>query len=387
MDAVANPYAPGAGERPPELTGRFGELEAWIVTLQRTEQRKSHQPLVLHGLRGVGKTVLLNELRAEAERRGWIVASIEAGAGRALRDQLSRDLQKRVGTLARRQQGRPRLLELLRTAVSLKVSTDPTGSVVYGIDLRAVDAVPADSGDLEVDLEVLADALVAATEDGFPGAAIFIDEAQDLTAEERIALAAFAHRIAQERLPVAIAVAGLPSLPRLLSEARSYSERFMYREIGSLGDDDARDALVGPARELDVEWDDDAVASTIERTRGYPFQLQLFGQEIWNAAEDRLDVIAADIGAETAREEMDGLYRSRWQRATPAERDYLVAMAVDGEQGSRSGAVAERLGKDIASLGPARANLIAKGLVYAPEHGAVHFTVPGMADYIATRVD
>lgn len=387
MDPVLNPYAPGAGERPAALVGRDRQLTSWDVTLERAERDKPRQPFVLHGLRGVGKTVLLNDLRAATEARGWLVAQIEAGNGRALREMLSNDIQRRLAQHVRRQSPKPSLLRVLKTALSFKITVDPSGSTIYGLDVSGIPIAAADSGDLELDLEILAEAFVEASRENQRGAAIFIDEAQDLDPSELRALCAIAHKAAQERVPFLLALAGLPSLPRLLAEARSYAERlFAFHPIGSLDFADARSALVKPASDEGVSWSEEAVARTIEYTDGYPYFLQVYGRESWNLATGS-EITASDVSdaASFARQTLDGFYRSRFARATKAEREYLIAMSADGDAGSRSGEVAARLGRPIASLGPARANLISKGLVYAPEHGEIHFTVPGMAAFVAAE--
>lgn len=383
-----NPYAPGAGERPAALVGRGQQLAAWDVTLERAERDKPRQPFALHGLRGVGKTVLLNELRAATEARGWLVAQIEAGNGRALREMLSDDIQRRLARRARKQTAKQSLLRALKTALSFKITVDPAGNTVYGLDVSGVPIDAADSGNLELDLEVLAEAFVAAAREDRRGAAIFIDEAQDLDPAELQALCAIAHKAAQERVPFLLALAGLPSLPRLLAEARSYAERlFAFHPIGKLDAVDAKAALVKPADDEGVSWSDEAVARAIEYTDGYPYFLQVYGGESWNLS-DGPEITASDVShaAHFARRTLDGFYRSRYARATNAEREYLIAMSADGDAGSRSGEVAARLGRSVSSLGPARANLISKGLVYAPEHGDIHFTVPGMAAFIAAEV-
>lgn len=387
MDPILNPYAPGAGERPAALVGRDRQLAAWDVTLERAERDKPRQPFVLHGLRGVGKTVLLNELRSATEARGWLVAQVEAGNGRALRDMLSDDIQRRLARHARRESTSQQLLRALKTARSFKITVDPTGNIVYGLDVSGIPIDTADSGDLELDLAILAEAFVEAAREQRRGAAIFIDEAQDLEPEELQALCAIAHRAAQERVPFLLALAGLPSLPRLLAEARSYAERlFAFHPIGRLDPRDARAALAKPADAEGVTWTEDALARTIEYTDGYPYFLQIYGGEAWNLATGPdIAVDDVDAAAPFARRTLDGFYRSRYARATNAEREYLIAMSADGDGGSRSGEVAARLGRSLGSLGPARANLISKGLVYAPEHGEIHFTVPGMAAFIATE--
>jgi hypothetical protein len=231
---------------------------------------------------------------------------------------------------------------------------------------------------------ILRDLSAAATEERV-GLAILIDEAQDLTAEELTAVCAAAHHAGQMGWPLLFALTGLPSLPRVLAEAKSYSERlFLFEKIEHLEEPLAWEALTKPAEDEGVLWDDDAVRFLVKETLGYPYFLQQFGQDTWNEAPGpTITLTDAKVGAARGRSALDvGFFRARWDRATRAEQAYLRAMAVDGDDGSPSGEVAIRLGRKASSLGPARASLIAKGLIYAPEHGVVAFTVPGMADFI-----
>ncbi|MGQ7296789.1 ATP-binding protein [Quadrisphaera sp. KR29] len=392
MDPVANPYAPGAGRTPAALVGRDRQREAWRVGLDRVERGRTAQPVVLYGLRGVGKTVLLSSFRTAAAQRGWVVAQVEAGRGSAgspagLRGAVGEALHAPLVDLARPSAGR-RLLAALRTALSFKASYDTAGTWNFGVDLDTAGGGGADTGVLEADLaKLVRDVSAGAAEEG-RGMALLVDEAQDATAEELAALCAVTHAAGQQDWPVLVALAGLPSLPRVLSEAKSYAERlFVYERIEQLTPDAAVEALVAPAVAEGVHWTDGAVELVVAATGGYPYFLQQFGQECWNEAEGPTIAHAdARVGAARGRAALDdGFFRSRWDRATTAEQAYLRAMAVDGDAGSPSGEVAARLGRKVASLGPARASLIAKGLVYAPEHGVVAFTVPGMADFIGRQ--
>jgi hypothetical protein len=390
VDPVRNPYSPGAGRRPAALVGRDHQLGLWSVAIQRAARGRTAQPLVLFGLRGVGKTVLLTEFAREAGGSGWMVAMLEAGAGKTLREGLGEALHAPLADLARPGAGK-RLLKALKTALSFKVSYDPTGTWNFGVDLTGTLGGGADSGRLETDLgKLLADLSGAAEEEGI-GVAILIDEAQDLTHDEMVAVCAVAHRAGQEGWPLLVAVAGLPDLPRRLADAKSYAERlFSYERIEQLPPELARDALERPAAEEGVEWERRAKDLIVEESGGYPYFLQQFGQDTWNYAHGttRITLHDAEVGAARGRGHLDnGFFRSRWDRATAAEQAYLRAMARDGDDGSLSGEVAERLSKKITSLGPVRANLIAKGLIYAPEHGRVQFTVPGMADFVQRQAE
>jgi len=389
MDAVRNPYAPGAGRPPAALVGRDRQREAWRVALERVAAGRTAQPVVLYGLRGVGKTVLLSRFARLADDRGWIVAQVEAGAGKSLREGLGEALHAPLVDLARPSAGR-RLLKGLKTALSFKASYDSVGSWNFGLDLSDTSGGGADTGSLEGDLSKLMKDLSAAAEEEGIGLAILIDEAQDLTPEELTAVCSAAHAAGQRGWSCLVALAGLPSLPRVLAEARSYAERlFVYEKVEHLAEDLARTALIEPAASEGVVWDEVAVRLIVQETSGYPYFLQQFGQDTWNEASGLAITIAdARVGAARGRAALDdGFFRARWDRATRAEQRYLRAMAADGDVGSASGEVAARLGRGANSFGPARASLISKGLIYAPEHGVVAFTVPGMAGFIRRQVE
>ena len=388
MDAVRNPYSPGAGRKPSALVGRDDALRAWSTALQRAERGRTDQPFVLYGLRGVGKTVLLSEFRRNASKRGWIVAQIEAGSGKTLRELLGEALYAPLSDLARPAAGK-RLLKAIRTALSFKASYDTTGTWSFGLDLSGTDGGGADTGILDTDLrKLLRDLSDAAEEEGI-GLAIFIDEAQDLDVAELTTLCTIAHAAAQDEWPLLFAFAGLPSLPRIMAEAKSYAERFQYSKIQQIDETVVAEALTIPAAQEDAQWDDDAVALVVAGSGRYPYFLQQYGQETWNvAAGPVITKHDAELGILQGNNQLDnGFFRARWDRATPAEQQYLRAMAVDGDAGSSSGEIATRLSKKPKSLGPTRAALISKGLVFAPEHGIVAFTVPGMAAFIARQID
>lgn len=340
--------------------------------------------MVLYGLRGVGKTVLLSVFATQAREREWIVGQVEAAAGKSLRAALSDSLYGPLADLARPTAGR-RVLQALKTAVSFRASVDASGTWNLGLDLADAPGGGADTGSLETDLVKLIRDLAAAAGEQGVGLAILIDEAQDLTNDELTAVCATTHLAAQNGWPCLFALAGLPSLPRVLAEAKSYAERlFTFERIEHLDDDLARDALVEPATAEDVAWDDDALTVILNEAQGYPYFLQQFGQETWNEAlESPISLADSRVGAARGRAALDdGFFRVRWDRATRSEQQYLRALAVDGDQGGSSSEVARRLKRPPTSLGPARASLIAKGLIYAPEHGVVAFTVPGMAAFI-----
>lgn len=388
MDPVRNPYSPGAGRKPSALVGRDDSLSAWATALRRAEIGRTDQPFVLYGLRGVGKTVLLSQFRRDAEERGWIVAQIEAGTGKALRELLGEALYAPLADIARPGVG-ARLAKALRTALSFKASYDTNGTWTFGVDLAGSGGGGADTGILDTDLKKLLRDLADAAEENNVGIAILIDEAQDLTAEELTTLCTIAHAAAQDQWPALFAFAGLPSLPRMMTEAKSYAERFQYSRVQQLDESVVAEALTIPAAQEGAEWDADAAAFVVEQSGRYPYFLQQYGQETWNVASGPLiSRRDAEVGVLQGNNQLDnGFFRARWDRATPSEQQYLRAMAVDGDAGGSSSEIAGRMRKKPQSLGPTRAALIAKGLIYAPEHGVVAFTVPGMASFIARQID
>lgn len=384
MDQVTNPYSPGAGRPPAALVGRLAELEAWRVSLRRAEAGRGSRPQALYGLRGVGKTVVLNRMFRMAEESGWVVAKIEAGTGKSLRESVGEALYGPLSDLARPSLGH-RMIRALRTALSFKASYDPTGTWNFGVDLSSAGGGGADSGVLETDLGKLAKDLALAAGEAGVGLALLVDEAQDLEPQELVALCSVTHQASQEGWPFLLALAGLPGLPRDLAEAKSYSERlFEYHQVQALSPAQASAAIREPATQEGVRWEDDAVDFVLDSAEGYPYFLQQFGEGAWNCAEgDTIALVDAKVGTARGTAALDaGFFRSRWDRATPAEQDYLRAMAGDGDAGSSSGVVAKRLGKSARGLGPIRAKLIDKGLVYAPQHGRIAFTVPRMAEFI-----
>ncbi len=389
MDPVRNPYAPGAGRAPAALVGRQEQLAAWDVALRRIQAGRDAQSLVLYGLRGVGKTVLLSRFASTARERDWLVAQVEAKSGATIRDAIGEAFHDNLVDLARPGVGH-RVLKALKTALSFKASYDSTGKWSFGLDLDNAAGGGADTGGFESDLGKLLRDLSAAAEEKGVGVALLVDEAQDLARDELIALCSIVHAANQRGDRLVLALAGLPSLPRRLAEAKSYAERlFDFHPVGALDAAAAAAALAEPARAERVAWGETPWSYLVDAAGGYPYFLQQYGQEAWNAAEST-PITLADARLGVARGQLDldnGFFRARWDRATPSEREYLRAMAVDGDGGSSSGEVAVRLGKKVTSLGPARAGLIGKGLIYSPDHGVVAYTVPGMAAFVRRQPD
>ncbi|MBU2698170.1 ATP-binding protein [Pimelobacter sp. 30-1] len=401
MDPIRNPYAPGAGQRPPELAGRDEQLTAFDVVLERVARGRPERSLVLTGLRGVGKTVLLNALRSAAVRKGWGTGKLEARPDQSLRRPLSSALHQAV-----RELGHPEpaeadyVLGVIRSFAQREAGTDAKLRDKWSPGINApVVRGRADSGDVEIDLvELLTDVGGLAADVG-KGVAVFIDEMQDLGADDVSALCAACHELSQNGLPVIVVGAGLPHLPAVLSASKSYSERlFSYQRIDRLSREAADRALVAPAAEEDAEFTADALAAMYDATRGYPYFIQAYGRSVWDLAP-RTPITGDDVavaGPEAETELAVGFFGSRYERATPAERDYLRAMAdaavaasddgVEDPVGSVATAdVAAVLGKKPQSLSPARDSLLKKGLIYSGERGRIAFTVPHFGRYLRTQ--
>ena len=391
MDPVRNPYAPGAGQRPPELAGRDAELATFDVLLERIARGRPERSVVLTGLRGVGKTVLLNALRSAAVRRGWGTGKLEARPDQDLRRPLAGALHLAVRELAGSQPDEAQhVLGVIKSFAQHAVGAKGR-QWQPGIDVAAV-AGRADSGDIETDLvELLTDVAGLAGDSGH-GIAIFLDEMQDLGPDDVAALCAACHEISQQGRPLVVVGAGLPHLPTVLSAAKSYSERlFRYARIDRL-DRAAHDlALQVPARDEGAEFSDDALAAMYAATGGYPYFVQAYGKVAWDIAP-RSPITAADIAVAAPEAEVElavGFFGSRYERATPAEREYLRAMAEVGgaDDVVLTAEVAKAVGRPPQSLSPARDGLLKKGLVYSGQRGRIAFTVPHFGRYLSRLPD
>jgi len=405
VDPVRNPYAPGAGQRPPELAGRDRELEMFEVVLERVARGRPERSMMLTGLRGVGKTVLLNTLRSQAIARLWGSGKIEARPDQSLRRPVSAALHMAVRELAPHHRAPDRIDEFLGVLKAFALrSTAGTKTVrdrwQPGIDVPAARG-RADSGDIEIDLvELFTDAASIATDVG-TGIALFIDEMQDLGAADVSALCAACHELSQTGAPLIVVGAGLPHVPAVLSASKSYSERlFRYQRIDRLDRLSADLALTAPAGREGVEYSVKALDALFEASGGYPYFVQAYGKATWDHAP-RSPITDADVrvgGPEAEAELAVGFFGSRYERATPAEREYLRAMAALDDRaeetatarGGWAGAVstadiAKALGRKPASLSPARDALIKKGLIYSGERGTVAFTVPHFGRYLRSQ--
>ncbi|WP_280268377.1 AAA family ATPase [Nocardia wallacei] len=390
MDPVRNPYAPGAGQRPPELAGRAKQLDAFDIVLERVSRGRPERSVMLTGLRGVGKTVLLNQLRSTARSRGWGTGKMEARPDQELRRPLASALHMAVRQIAvahRNPEMVDDFLGILK-AFALRATADKGMRDRWqpGIDVPAVTG-RADSGDIEIDLvELLMEAGQLAHDIGV-GIAIFIDEMQDLGPADISAICGACHELSQEATPLIVVGAGLPHLPAVLSAQKSYSERlFGYHRIDRLDRESADLALIAPAEREQVKFTEAALDVLYRKADGYPYFVQAYGKATWDAAaQSPIGAEDVELAAPAAEEELAvGFFGSRYERATPAEREYMRAMAdLSGDDGPVATAtVAKELGRKPASLSPARDGLIKKGLIYSAERGTIGFTVPHFGRYL-----
>ncbi|MQA60944.1 MAG: AAA family ATPase [Actinophytocola sp.] len=397
MDPVRNPFAPGAGQRPPELAGRVKELKAFAVVLERVARGRPERSLVLTGLRGVGKTVLLGELRSMAMRRGWGTGKIEARPDAGLRRPLSAALHRAIRDLAVRHRAPDRVEEVLGVLKAFALRANRSDAKLRdrwqpGIDVPAAHG-RADSGDIEIDLvELFTDVAELAADVG-TGVALLIDEMQDLQPDDVSALCAACHELSQSRAPLVVVGAGLPHVPAVLSASKSYSERlFRYARIDRLERDDADLAVLVPVEREDAGIKPEALDALFDVSGGYPYFIQAYGKAAWDAApSDPITVEDVRVSAPEAEAELAvGFFGSRYERATPAEREYLLAMAElthGRDEAAGSSDVAVYLGRKPSSLSPARDSLMKKGLIYSAERGRVAFTVPHFGQYLLGRGD
>lgn len=379
MDPVSNPYAPGAGTPPPELAGRDDLREQVRIAIERVLRGLPTKSVLMVGLRGVGKTVLLDRMRDDAEAKGVQTLRIEAPEGRSLPALLAPQLRQALLRLSRQQNAKEFAQRGLRAlagfAKSLKVKYE---DIEVGFDFDPEPGL-ADNGDLEHDLQALLETVGTAAQKAGTALIMFIDELQYVKEDELAALITALHRCAQRRLPITLIGAGLPQLPGKMGSAKSYAERlFEFPQIGPLNDVAAQLAIVKPAKNQGVDFTDVAVQRIIKETEGYPYFLQEWGKHAWDSAAASpialKDVKAASAAAIAALD--DSFFRVRFDRLTPSEKDYLRAMAELGPGPHRSGDIAERLARKVTALGPVRSQLIAKGMIWSPNHGDTAFTVP-----------
>ena len=379
MDPIQNPYSPGAGMPPPELAGRDELLERVRIALERARRGRPTKSVLLVGLRGVGKTVLLLKMSNYARSRGILVSQVEAPESRSLPAMLAPAIRTAMIGLTRKSQARDLAKRALRGlagfAGALKVKYH---DIEVGLDLEPEPGL-ADNGDLELDLQELLEAVGQACVSADTGFALFVDELQYVDEAELAALIAALHRTAQRQLPVTLVGAGLPQLLGRTGRAKSYAERlFDFPEVGPLPHTAAGIAITRPAAQLGVRFQTEAVDMIVRESEGYPYFLQEWGKHVWDAAErspvTESDVRSASASALAALDE--SFFMVRFDRLTPSERRYLRAMAELGAGPHRSGDIAGELGRPVTSLGPVRAKLVSKGMAWSPGHGDTAFTVP-----------
>lgn len=379
MDAIKNPFSPGAGSPPPELVGRAGILDQARILLGRIQAKRPEKSILLTGLRGVGKTVLLNEIDRLALKTGYRTIVVEAHEGKSLAALLVPPLRRLLFELDRvagaGDKAKRGLAVLKGFMNGVKVSL---GELEIGLDIDPEKGT-ADSGDLESDLPNLFVTVAEAAEERQTPVALLIDELQYFNEKELSALIMAMHRMQQRQLPMILLGAGLPILPRLAGESKSYAERlFNFPDIGALNEADASKALQDPTQAVGVVFEADALREIFRLTQGYPYFIQEWGYQSWNrAATSPITLEVVQGATPVVIERLDqGFFRVRFDRLTPSEKRFLRAMAGLDPKARHSGDIAGALGVKINSIGPARASLIKKGMLYSPAHGEMAFTVP-----------
>jgi AAA ATPase domain len=379
MDPARNPFAPGAGTTPPELAGRDELLQAVALAIMRIRLGRSAKSVLMIGLRGVGKTVLLNRMRDDAEAAGSQTVLIEAPEGRSLPALLAPQLRQALLRLSRNAQARDLAMRALRALAGfVKALRVKYQDIEVGLDMDPEPGL-ADNGDLEHDLQALLEAAGVAAREADTALVLLVDELQYVREEELAALITALHRVAQRRLPVVLIGAGLPQLRGRLGRAKSYAERlFDFIELGPLPSDAAELAIAKPIRDEGADITPDALASILAETEGYPYFLQEWGKHSWDAADGSPIILQdAEAATVTAIAALDaGFFGVRFDRLTPTEKRYLRAMAELGPGPHRSGDIARVLRRKVTGLAPVRSQLINKGMVWSPSHGDTAFTVP-----------
>lgn len=386
MDPLRNPFAPGAGAPPPELAGRESIIENATIALHRVKRGRPEKSQMLLGLRGVGKTVLLNRISEIADDLGYHVVMLEAPEGQRLAEFLAPALKGVLLKLSRIDKAKhvtSRAIGALRGfAAAFRVS-------IGEVSIELTEPPSADSGNLEVDLPELLLAVGQAAKAAGSCVALLVDEVQHLSEEDLRALIAALHRTSQRGLPLIMFGAGLPQVAALAGEAKSYAERlFDYPEVGALTNEAARRAVREPVLGEGADIEDEALDRIVAVTHGYPYFLQEWGKHSWNIA-DRSPISVADVDAASASatDALDkSFFRVRFDRLTPREQDYLRSMAELGPGPHRSGAIAEALRSSVENVGPLRSALIRKGMIWSPAHGDTAFTVPMFDEFMRRAI-
>lgn len=392
MKAVTNPYTPNAGAEPQAVVGRDDQLESFDLLLARVEAGRTEQSMIITGLRGVGKTVLLGQFRTKALARDWVVVELEVSKNDEA--DFRRDISSRLRTalfqLSPKAKWTDRFQHAAAVLKSFTVSVDSAGTWSAGLDVEAAEGF-ADHADLALDLTDVLLAVGEAASERDRGVVLLFDEVQFLNKEQLEAVIEALHKMVQRKLPITMVGAGLPQIAELAGDAKSYAERlFKFPAIGMLASGDAREALARPAMDEGIEYHEAALTTAVELTGGYPYFLQELGYAVWTVAEGPTihedDVRAAVPGYETKLDE--SFFRVRLDRATELQRAYLRAMAQLGSEPQKASVVAEAMGPERSSenLAPTRAELINMGLLYTPEHGYAAFTVPHFDRFILRAI-
>lgn len=389
MDPIKNPFSPGAGAPPPELVGRDPLLEQARILLGRVKQKRPEKSLLLTGLRGVGKTVLLNEIERMAKTAGYQTILLEAHEEKPLGELIYpalRSLLYELDRVAGAGDKVKRGLAVLRSFIgSIKLTVN---DMALGLDIEPAKGT-ADSGDMEIDLPNLFVAIAEAAEERQTAVAILVDEIQYLSQKELGALIMAMHKMQQKQLPLALLAAGLPVLPGMAGESKSYAERlFNFSDIGALSAEDAAKALRDPARDVGVEFQDDALKEVFRLTHGYPYFIQEWGYQSWNiaAASPITLQTVQDATPEVIRRLDKNFFRVRFDRLAPGEKNFLRAMAYLGPGSHRTGDITTALGTTAKGIGPVRSKLIKKGMIYSPAHGDMAFTVPLFDEFMIRAI-
>jgi hypothetical protein len=377
MDPKTNPYAPGTGTRPPELAGRDDIIKECDVALARVLMGRPARGILLTGLRGVGKTVLLNVIRDQAAGMKYQVDLLEAPEGSPLAPQIIPSLRQILLRLSHKAKAGDIVQRALRVLKSFQISAN-VGGADFGLKVDP-EIGTADSGVVDRDLSELLVSVGEAARAESTGVAILIDEVQYLNSSDLSSLIVAVHRVTQRQLPIIVIGAGLPSIPGLSGDAKSYAERlFRYPPIGALNTRDARAALVEPAEKLGVSFKDAALDEIVRVTEGYPYFIQEWGSVVWDLSKGPT-ITSDDVKkgeAEATKRLDESFFRVRLNRVTDAEQRYMRAMSELGSGNYKSGDVAKILGKNTNSFGPVRDGLIRKEMIYSSKHGTLDFTVP-----------
>ncbi len=389
MDPIRNPFSPGAGSPPPELAGREPVFQQARVLFGRVLARRPEKSMLMTGLRGVGKTVLLNELERMAQEKGFRTVHVESHEDKRLALLLAPQLRRVLYELDRMAgagyKARRGIAVLKSFLGAIKVSV---GEVEFSIDVEP-ERGSADSGDLEVDLPDLFTAVAEAAEERGTAVAVLIDEVQYFDAKELSALIMAMHRMQQRQLPLLLLGAGLPILPGLAGESKSYAERlFSFPDIGPLGEQDSVKALQDPVQAAGESIAEDALREIFRMTKGFPYFIQEWGYQAWNhAASSPITLRTVEEATPVVSQRLDAnFFRVRFDRLTPKEKRYLRAMASLDALPYRAGDIAEALGVKLSTLGPVRASLIKKGMVFSPAHGEIAFTVPLFDEFMRRSI-